>query len=155
MGIPSFKKIISIWEESQMIKIIGLFGLEGPNQKVLFTVAPFTKFFTVFFILKGEAKSPPPQFDTHTKKISQPSENLPWTNLFLSRTPYSSGCIDIPKYSGHIPAPFPRKHKDILHQNIGEWAVSQCNGCIYSFRGCLCFAGSLQKKWKQYVEGGI
>lgn len=57
-----------------MIKII---GLEGQNQKVLFTVAPFTKIFPVFFILKGEAKSPPPQFDTHTKKISQPSEKLP------------------------------------------------------------------------------
>lgn len=61
-----------------MMKIIGLLGLEGPKWKVLFIVAPFTKFFTVFFILKGEAKSPPPQFDTHTKKISQPSENLPW-----------------------------------------------------------------------------
>lgn len=60
-----------------MIKIIGVFGLEGPKQKVLFIVALLTKIFTVFFILKGETKSPPLQFDTHTKKISQPSENLP------------------------------------------------------------------------------
>lgn len=70
-----------------MIKIIRLFGLEGPKQKVLFTVAPFTKIFTVFFILKGEAKSLPPQFDTHTKKISQPSETLTWNIQHIATAP--------------------------------------------------------------------
>lgn len=74
------------------------------------------------------------------------------THCCSSRTPYSSGCTDTPKYKGHIPAAFPRIHKGVLHENLGEWAVSQCNGCIYSFRGWLCFAGSLQKKWKQYVR---